>query len=72
MPIESRNSMIMEDIDESLEGKNLEEIAESMGTTPAEAALRIYEVGEASVISYGMTEEDVGVSIKTWRHLIKT
>ena len=45
--------------DESLEGKNLEEIAESMGTTPAEAALRIYEVGEASVISYGMTEEDV-------------
>ena len=45
--------------DESLEGKNLEEIAESMGTTPAEAALRIYQEGEASVISYGMTEEDV-------------
>ena len=30
-----------------------------MGTTPAEAALRIYQEGEASVISYGMTEEDV-------------
>ena len=45
--------------DESLEGKNLEEIAESMGTTPAEAALRIYEKSEAMVVSYGMTEEDV-------------
>ena len=45
--------------DESLERKSLEEIAESMGTTPAEAALRIYQEGEASVISYGMIEEDV-------------
>jgi len=45
--------------DESLEGKNLEEIAESMGTTPAEAALRIYEKSEAMVVSYGMTDEDV-------------
>ena len=45
--------------DESLEGKNLEEIAESMGTTPAEAALRIYEKSEAMVVIFGMTEEDV-------------
>ncbi len=30
-----------------------------MNTSPAEAALRIYQEGEASVISYGMTDEDV-------------
>ena len=30
-----------------------------MNTSPAEAALRIYQKGEASVISYGMTDEDV-------------
>jgi N-acyl-D-amino-acid deacylase len=45
--------------DESLEGKTLIEIAESLGTNPAEAALRIYQEGEASVVSYGMTDEDV-------------
>ena len=45
--------------DESLEGKNLVEIADSMGTTPAEAALRIYEKSEAMVVSYGMTDDDV-------------
>ena len=30
-----------------------------MNTSPAEAALRIYQEGEASVISYGMTDEDL-------------
>ena len=35
------------------------EIADSMGTTPAEAALRIYEKSEAMVVSYGMTDDDV-------------
>ena len=45
--------------DESLEGKNLIEISEIMQTTPAEAALRIYEKSEAMVVSYGMTDEDV-------------
>ena len=45
--------------DESLEGKTLIEIADIMNTSPAEAALRIYQKGEASVISYGMTDEDV-------------
>ena len=45
--------------DESLEGKTLIEIADIINTSPAEAALRIYQKGEASVISYGMTDEDV-------------
>ena len=38
---------------------HLVEIADSMGTTPAEAALRIYEKSEAMVVSYGMTDDDV-------------
>ena len=45
--------------DESFEGKNITEISEIMGTTPAEAVLRIYEKSEAMVVIFGMTEEDV-------------
>ena len=42
--------------DESLEGKNIAEIADSMGTTPAEAGLRIYQEGEAMVVMLSMDE----------------
>ena len=45
--------------DESLEGKNITEIADSMGTTPSEAVLRIYQEGEAMVVMQSMDEEDV-------------
>ena len=45
--------------DESLEGKNIAEIADSMGTTPAEAVLRIYQEGEAMVVMQSMDEKDV-------------
>jgi len=45
--------------DKSLEGKNLEEIAKFMKTTPAEAILRIYEKSEAYVVFNSMDEKDV-------------
>ncbi|MBU93506.1 MAG: N-acyl-D-amino-acid deacylase [Chloroflexi bacterium] len=45
--------------DESFEGKNITEISESMGTTPAEAVLRIYQEGEAMVVMQSMDQKDV-------------
>ena len=45
--------------DESLEGKNISEISEIMGTTPAEAVLRIYQASEAMVVMQSMDQKDV-------------
>ncbi len=50
--------------DESLEGKNIAEIADTMGTTPAEAILRIYQEGEAWVVIQSMDEKDVDTFAK--------
>ena len=50
--------------DESLEGKNIAEIADNMGTTPAEAILRIYQEGEAWVVIQSMDENDVDTFAK--------
>ena len=45
--------------DESLEGKNLAEISDLMRMPPAETVLSMYEKGEAMVIEYSMSEDDV-------------
>jgi N-acyl-D-aspartate/D-glutamate deacylase len=45
--------------DPSLEGKNMGQIAETLHCDPAEATLRLYERGEASVIAHAMQEADV-------------
>jgi N-acyl-D-amino-acid deacylase len=45
--------------DPSLEGKNMGQIAETLRCDPAEATLRLYEQGEASVIAHAMQETDV-------------
>ena len=50
--------------DESLEGKNIAEIADNMGTTPAEAVLRIYQEGEVMVVMQSMDEKDVDTFAK--------
>ena len=45
--------------DPGYEGMNLNQIADDLNCAPAEAALRMYEQSEASVISHGMQEENV-------------
>ncbi|MCH7739776.1 MAG: D-aminoacylase [Chloroflexi bacterium] len=45
--------------DSSLDGKTLGEIADGMGVDPREAALKLYEQGEASVVLHSMSDEDV-------------
>jgi N-acyl-D-amino-acid deacylase len=45
--------------DPSLEGQNMAQIAEALRYDPAEAAMRLYELGEASVIAHAMQEADV-------------
>lgn len=42
-----------------LEGRTMVQIADALGCDPAEAALRLYERGEASVIAHAMRESDV-------------
>jgi N-acyl-D-amino-acid deacylase len=45
--------------DPSLEGMSMLQIAETLGCDPAEAAMRLYERGEAAVIAHAMQESDV-------------
>jgi N-acyl-D-amino-acid deacylase len=45
--------------DPSLEGQNMAQIAGTMRCDPAEAAMGLYERGEASVIAHAMQEADV-------------
>jgi len=50
--------------DESFEGKSITEISEILGTTPADAILRIYEQSEAYVVFKSMDEKDVDTFAK--------
>ena len=50
--------------DESYEGKNITEISQLMGTTPAEAVLRVYQEGEAMVVMQSMDQKDVDTFAK--------
>jgi N-acyl-D-amino-acid deacylase len=45
--------------DPSLEGKNMAQISDTLRCDPAEAAMHLYERGEASVIAHAMQEADV-------------
>jgi N-acyl-D-amino-acid deacylase len=45
--------------DASLEGKNLEEIGRMMAKAPVDAAIEMLLAGEAEVISFNMSEEDL-------------
>jgi N-acyl-D-amino-acid deacylase len=45
--------------DRSLEGKSLGEIAAARGQSPEEAALDIHARGDASIVSFNMSEEDI-------------
>lgn len=45
--------------DSSLEGQNMAQIAEALRCDPAQAAMRLYEQGEASVVVHAMQEADV-------------
>ncbi|MCH7906000.1 MAG: D-aminoacylase [Chloroflexi bacterium] len=45
--------------DRSREGQRLNEIADDMGCEPAEAAIRLYEGAEASIVQFSLHEDDV-------------
>jgi N-acyl-D-amino-acid deacylase len=45
--------------DRSLEGKRLSEIAEARNVSPVKAAMDIMAAGNASIVSYNMSEQDI-------------
>ena len=45
--------------DKSLEGKRLSEIAEARNVSPVKAAMDIMAAGNASIVSYNMSEQDI-------------
>jgi N-acyl-D-amino-acid deacylase len=45
--------------DRSREGQRLDEIADEMGCDPAEAAIRLYEAGDAAIVQFSLREDDV-------------
>jgi len=45
--------------EERFEGMNMAQVAQDLGCGPGEAALRLYERGEAGVINHMMSDEDV-------------
>ena len=45
--------------DPSIEGRHLGELAEKAGTTPEEHALALLEKGDASLVSFNMSEGDI-------------
>ncbi len=47
--------------DHGREGQRLDEIADEMGCDPAEAAIRLYEGGDASIIQFSLREDDVAL-----------
>ena len=51
--------------DQSLEGRDLQDIADEMNCQPEEAALRLYEQSEGNYVLHSMEAEDVD-SIITW------
>jgi N-acyl-D-amino-acid deacylase len=53
--------------DPSIEGKNLAELAQKAGTTPEEHALALLEKGDASLVSFNMSERDIELIMRqTW------
>jgi N-acyl-D-amino-acid deacylase len=53
--------------DRSLEGKSLGEIAAAQGKSPEEVALDIHARGDASIVSFNMSEEDIErIMRQTW------
>ena len=54
-------------VDPSLEGKNLAELAKAAGTTPEQHALDLLQKGEASLVSFNMSERDIELLMRqTW------
>ncbi len=45
--------------DRDREGQRLDEIADDMGCDPAEAAIRLYEDGDAAIVQFSLREDDV-------------
>jgi len=45
--------------DHNREGQRLDEIADDMGVDPAEAAIKLYEGGDASIVQFSLREDDV-------------
>jgi N-acyl-D-amino-acid deacylase len=53
--------------DPSIEGRNLLELAQKAGTTPEEHALALLEKGDASLVSFNMSERDIELIMRqTW------
>jgi N-acyl-D-amino-acid deacylase len=46
-------------VDPSIEGRRLSELAAAAGTTPEEYALQLLEKGDASLVSFNMSEQDI-------------
>lgn len=46
-------------VDPSIEGKTLAELATAAGTTPEQHALNLLQKGEASLVSFNMSERDI-------------
>jgi N-acyl-D-aspartate/D-glutamate deacylase len=54
-------------VDPSLEGKNLAELAKAAGTTPEQHALDLLQKGDASLVSFNMSERDIELLMRqTW------
>jgi N-acyl-D-amino-acid deacylase len=51
-------------VDPSLEGKNLAELAKAAGTTPEQHALDLLQKGDASLVSFNMSERDIEVLMR--------
>jgi N-acyl-D-amino-acid deacylase len=50
--------------DPALEGKTLAEVAKAMKRTPEEAALDLLEKGDASLVSFNMSEDDIALIMR--------
>ena len=46
-------------VEPSIEGKNLQELADAAGTSPEQHALNLLQQGDASLISFNMSERDI-------------
>ena len=54
-------------VDPSIEGKNLAELAKAAGTTPEQHALDLLQKGDASLVSFNMSERDIELLMRqTW------
>jgi N-acyl-D-aspartate/D-glutamate deacylase len=54
-------------VDPSIEGRNLAELAKAAGTSPEQHALDLLEKGDASLVSFNMSERDIELLMRqTW------